>query len=68
MAESQPVHETADADPGAHRLSRMLEADNDREAESRLANLDELVNAAAEAAERGEGHRGFSGSRRAGGR
>jgi len=33
---------------------RMLEADNSPEAESRLANLNELVNAAAEAAERGE--------------
>jgi len=32
----------------------MLSADNDRESESRLANLEELVNAAAEAAERGE--------------
>ena len=32
----------------------MLEADNDPEAESRLGNLNELVNAAAEAAERGE--------------
>src|SRR5208283_766873 len=33
---------------------RMLESDNDPESESRLANLNELVNAAAEAAERGE--------------
>jgi DNA helicase-2/ATP-dependent DNA helicase PcrA len=32
----------------------MLESDNDPESESRLANLNELVNAAAEAAERGE--------------
>ena len=32
----------------------MLQADNDPEAESRLGNLDELVNAASEAAERGE--------------
>ena len=37
----------------------MLEADNDRESESRLANLAELVNAAAEAAERGEGLNDF---------
>jgi DNA helicase-2/ATP-dependent DNA helicase PcrA len=34
--------------------ARMLQADNDPEAESRLANLNELVNAASEAAERGE--------------
>ena len=32
----------------------MLKADNSPEAESRLANIEELVNAAAEAAERGE--------------
>ena len=32
----------------------MLQADNDPEAESRLGNLNELVNAASEAAERGE--------------
>ncbi len=34
---------------------RMLEADDSPDAESRLENLDELMNAAAEAAERGEG-------------
>src|SRR5271166_3652236 len=34
--------------------ARMLETDNDPEAESRLGNLNELVNAASEAAERGE--------------
>jgi DNA helicase-2/ATP-dependent DNA helicase PcrA len=34
---------------------KMLEGDKDPESESRLANLNELVNAAAEAAERGEG-------------
>jgi ATP-dependent DNA helicase UvrD/PcrA len=34
---------------------KMLVADNDPESESRLENLSELVNAAAEAAERGEG-------------
>jgi DNA helicase II / ATP-dependent DNA helicase PcrA len=34
---------------------RMLQADNDPDSESRLDNLNELVNAAAEAAERGEG-------------
>ena len=34
---------------------KMLEADNTPEAESRIGNLEELLNAAAEAAERGEG-------------
>ena len=34
--------------------TRMLQADNDPESESRLGNLSELVNAASEAAERGE--------------
>jgi DNA helicase-2/ATP-dependent DNA helicase PcrA len=34
--------------------AKMLEADNDPESESRLGNLSELVNAASEAAERGE--------------
>jgi DNA helicase-2/ATP-dependent DNA helicase PcrA len=34
---------------------KMLQTDNDPESESRLENLNELVNAAAEAAERGEG-------------
>lgn len=33
---------------------RMLQSDNDPESESRLGNLNELVNAASEAAERGE--------------
>jgi DNA helicase-2/ATP-dependent DNA helicase PcrA len=35
--------------------TKMLEGDKDPESESRLANLNELVNAASEAAERGEG-------------
>jgi DNA helicase-2/ATP-dependent DNA helicase PcrA len=34
--------------------ARMLQSDNDPEAESRLGNLNELVNAASEAVERGE--------------
>jgi DNA helicase-2/ATP-dependent DNA helicase PcrA len=34
--------------------ARMLQSDNDPEAESRLGNLNELVNAASEASERGE--------------
>ncbi len=45
---------------------RMLEEDNTPEAEGRLENLNELVNAAAEAQERGEGLTEFSGSRGAG--
>src|SRR5579871_1481572 len=35
--------------------TKMLEGDKDPESESRLANLNELINAASEAAERGEG-------------
>ena len=45
---------------------QMLEQENDPEAEARLGNLDELVNAAAEAAERGENIAEFPGSRGAG--
>jgi len=55
MAGSQPVHETLKAILERTGYQKMLEADNDRESESRLGNLAELVNAAAEAAERGEG-------------
>ena len=55
VAESQPVHETLKEILERTGYKRMLEADNDRESESRLGNLAELVNAAAEAAERGEG-------------
>jgi DNA helicase-2/ATP-dependent DNA helicase PcrA len=55
VAESQPVHETLKEILERTGYKRMLEADNDRESESRLGNLAELVNAAVEAAERGEG-------------
>src|SRR5580700_7657881 len=55
VVESQPVHQTLKEILERTGYQRMLEADNDRESESRLGNLDELVNAAAEAAERGEG-------------
>src|SRR5450755_3510990 len=55
VTESQPVHETLKAILERTGYQRMLESDNDRESESRLGNLAELVNAAAEAAERGEG-------------
>jgi DNA helicase-2/ATP-dependent DNA helicase PcrA len=54
-AESQPVHEILKEILERTGYRRMLEADNDRESESRLGNLAELVNAAAEAGERGEG-------------
>jgi DNA helicase-2/ATP-dependent DNA helicase PcrA len=55
VASSQPVHETLKAILERTGYRKMLEVDNDRESESRLGNLAELVNAAAEAAERGEG-------------
>ncbi len=55
VAESQPVHETLKEILERTGYKRMLETDNDRESESRLGNLAELVNAAVEAAERGEG-------------
>jgi DNA helicase-2/ATP-dependent DNA helicase PcrA len=55
FAESQPVHETLKEILDRTGYRKMLEADNDPESESRLANLAELVNAAVEAAERGEG-------------
>jgi DNA helicase-2/ATP-dependent DNA helicase PcrA len=54
VAESQPVHETLKEILERTGYRTMLEADNDRESESRLENLAELVNAAVEAAERGE--------------
>ena len=46
---------------------QMLEQEKTPESETRLENLDELINAAAEAAERGEYICGFSGPCRAGG-
>jgi DNA helicase II / ATP-dependent DNA helicase PcrA len=54
VTESQPVHEILKEILERTGYQRMLESDNDRESESRLGNLAELVNAAAEAAERGE--------------
>ncbi|HLK17614.1 MAG TPA: UvrD-helicase domain-containing protein [Bryobacteraceae bacterium] len=55
IAESQPVHETLKEILDRTGYRRMLESDHDPESESRLANLAELVNAAVEATERGEG-------------
>jgi ATP-dependent DNA helicase UvrD/PcrA len=54
MAEDQPVHELLRAILEHTGYETMLKSDNSPEAETRLANLEELVNAAAEAAERGE--------------
>jgi ATP-dependent DNA helicase UvrD/PcrA len=54
MAASQPVHELLRAILEQTGYETMLKSDNSPEAETRLANLEELVNAAAEAAERGE--------------
>ena len=47
---------------------KMLQQEKTPESETRLENLDELINAAAEAQERGESIARFSGSRGAGGR
>jgi DNA helicase-2/ATP-dependent DNA helicase PcrA len=54
LAEDQPVHELLRAILEQTGYETMLKSDNSPEAETRLANLEELVNAAAEAAERGE--------------
>jgi DNA helicase-2/ATP-dependent DNA helicase PcrA len=54
VAESQPAHEVLKAVLERTGYQKMLESGNDPESESRLGNLAELVNAAAEAAERGE--------------
>jgi DNA helicase-2/ATP-dependent DNA helicase PcrA len=54
LAEDQPVHELLRAILELTGYETMLKSDNSPEAETRLANLEELVNAAAEAAERGE--------------
>jgi DNA helicase-2/ATP-dependent DNA helicase PcrA len=54
IAAAKPVHETLRAILEKTGYDEMLKADTSPESESRLANLEELVNAAAEAAERGE--------------
>ena len=54
MAATQPVHELLKAILDRTGYQKMLESVNDPDSESRLGNLAELVNAAAEAAERGE--------------
>ncbi|HEY6392395.1 MAG TPA: UvrD-helicase domain-containing protein [Bryobacteraceae bacterium] len=54
LAESAPVHELLKRILERTGYLAMLESDHDPESESRIENLKELVNAAAEAAERGE--------------
>jgi DNA helicase-2/ATP-dependent DNA helicase PcrA len=54
VAESAPVHEVLKRILERTGYLTMLESDNDPESESRIENLKELVNAAAEASERGE--------------
>ncbi len=53
-AQTKPVHETLRAILEKTGYDAMLKGDLSPEAESRLGNLEELVNAAAEASERGE--------------
>ncbi len=54
-AANQPVHSVLRMALERTGLRKMFETDESPEPQSRLENLDELVNAAAEAAERGEG-------------
>jgi ATP-dependent DNA helicase UvrD/PcrA len=54
IAHTSPVHESLRAILDKTGYEAMLKADISPEGESRLANLEELANAAAEAAERGE--------------
>ena len=54
VAEIKPVHETLRAILEKSGYEAMLKSDISPEAESRVANLEELVNAAVEASERGE--------------
>jgi DNA helicase-2/ATP-dependent DNA helicase PcrA len=53
-AEVQPIHELLREILAKTGYDAMLKADTSAEADSRLANLEELVNAAVEATERGE--------------
>src|SRR5579883_921227 len=54
VAAAKPIHETLRAILEKTGYEEMLKADTSPESESRIGNLEELVNAAAEAAERGE--------------
>jgi DNA helicase-2/ATP-dependent DNA helicase PcrA len=51
---SRPLHDALDYIAGRTGYRRMLEQENTPDAETRLENLNELINAAAEAGERGE--------------
>ena len=53
-AQARPIHELLQLIIDRSGYGKMLETDQSPEAESRLGNLNELVNAAADAAERGE--------------
>lgn len=53
-ARSKPVHDVLREILGKTGYAAMLQSDTSPEAESRQGNLEELINAAAEAAERGE--------------
>jgi DNA helicase-2/ATP-dependent DNA helicase PcrA len=55
LLHKEPVHELLRQILDLSGYGKMLEADKSPESDSRLDNLEELVNAAAEAAERGEG-------------
>src|SRR5439155_5159317 len=57
--EARPVAETLRAVLASSGYQRMLEEEGTEEAQSRLANLDELLNAATDASERGENLRDF---------
>ncbi|MDQ2712444.1 MAG: UvrD-helicase domain-containing protein [Acidobacteriota bacterium] len=54
MAGEKPIHETLRAILDKTGYEQMLKSDVSPEAESRLGNIEELVNAALEASERGE--------------
>ena len=54
IAQTKPVHETLREILAKTGYQQMLRSDASPDSESRLGNLEELVNAAAEAAERGE--------------
>jgi DNA helicase II / ATP-dependent DNA helicase PcrA len=57
--ESRPAHETLAAILSETGYQKMLEQEGTEESRARLANLEELVNAAADAGERGESIRDF---------
>lgn len=59
IAQTKPVHETLRAILEKTGYEAMLKGDISPEAESRIGNLEELVNAAVEASERGESSADF---------